>query len=157
MTKRVSFLISIGVAVLFAPAGWAQEGSEAVRPTYVSAEEVHGWRQAGRSVLLLDVRAADEFQAGHIEGALNVHYDQVAAFAAQLPRDHEIVLYCIHSAHRAPAAAKTLRELGFEHLSVLDGGIIAWREAGFPIRSSDLAQAPTILPKTERCQAIATP
>jgi len=105
----------------------------------------------GRPVTFLDVREADEFVAGHLPSAINIIYDQVASLIDQLPRDHPIVIYCIHSAHRAPEAAKTLKRLGFANAYVLEGGIVAWQAGGLTIYASDLAQAPTILPLTERC------
>ncbi len=130
----------------------SQEHSEPpTRAVYVSPEVAKAWLEQGRPITLLDVRAADEFAAGHIKGAINIHYDQVASLVDQLSHDTPIVLYCIHSAHRAPEAAKTLRQLGFQDAYVMEGGIVAWQAAGFPIQASDLAKAPTILPKTERC------
>lgn len=122
-----------------------------VRPPYVTVAEIQGWLDDGNTVTFLDVRAADEFAAGHLSGATNVVYDQVATLKDQLPHDEPIVLYCIHSAHRAPIAAQTLQGLGFTNAMVMEGGIVAWEAAGYPIRASDLAQAPKILPAGERC------
>ena len=121
------------------------------RVPYVTPEVVKSWLEQGRPITLLDVRASDEFVAGHIANAINIHYDQVASLTTQLSHDEPIVLYCIHSAHRAPEAAKTLRQLGFQNAYVMEGGIVAWQAAGFPIQASDLAKTATILPKTERC------
>jgi rhodanese-related sulfurtransferase len=118
---------------------------------------VHTWLKEGRPVTLVDVREADEFSAGHIPHAVNIHYEEMATKAKELPRERPLVLYCIHSAHRAPAASTTLRELGFTELYVLDGGIVAWQAEGFPIRAQEIAQTPTILPKTERCAPAAHP
>ena len=134
----------------------SQESSE-TRATFVSPEVAKAWLEQGRSITLLDVRASDEFVAGHISNAINIHYDQVASLADRFPHDQPIVVYCIHSAHRAPEAAKTLRQLGFQNAYVMEGGIVAWQAAGFPIQASDPAKAPTILPKTERCSAAAKP
>jgi rhodanese-related sulfurtransferase len=92
-------------------------GSEAARPEarvpYVSPATVQVWLAEGQRITFLDVREADEFAAGHLPGARNIVWDQVASLADQLPHEQPIVLYCIHSAHRAPQAAKTLQRLGF--------------------------------------------
>lgn len=121
------------------------------RAQYVTPETVKSWMEEGTSVTFLDVREADEFAAGHIKGAINIPYDQVASLADQLPHDQPIVLYCIHSAHRAPEAAKSLEALGFDNVSVLEGGIVAWQVEGLTILASDSHATPTILPVTERC------
>ena len=98
---------------------------------------------------LLDVRQSKEFIAGHLPGARNIVFDHVAALLSELPTDQPIVTYCIHSAHRAPEATKTLRRLGFANAYVLEGGIVAWQAGGLTIQSSDFAQAPRILPQPE--------
>jgi len=107
-----------------------------------------------KPVTFLDVREADEFAAGHLPGAINIHYDQVASRADQLPHEHPIVIYCIHSAHRAPEAAKSLQALGFDNVWVLEGGIVAWQAEGLSIHAADLAKPPTILPLTKRCDEL---
>ncbi|PIQ83516.1 MAG: hypothetical protein COV75_07015 [Candidatus Omnitrophica bacterium CG11_big_fil_rev_8_21_14_0_20_63_9] len=129
----------------------------AARASYVTPKTVDGWLQAGTDVLWLDVREPDEFIAGHIPDSVNVRYDQVGSAIDQLPKDRPIVLYCIHSAHRAPEAASALLSRGFTNVHVLEGGIIAWQVEGLPIRSSDMAGSPTILMKTERCEDVAQP
>ena len=140
-------------ALADAPPPVAKDSQES-RVPYVTPEVVKAWREQGRSISLLDVRAADEFEAGHIAESITIHYDQVASITKQLSHDEPIVVYCIHSAHRAPQAAKTLRQLGFQNTYVMEGGIVAWQVAGFPIQANDLAKTPTILPKTERCDAL---
>lgn len=122
------------------------------RPPYVSPAEVKEWLDQGRPITFLDVREADEFAAGHLPAAKNVVYDQVQTLTGQLPHDQPIVLYCIHSAHRAPLAAKTLQGLGFTQALVLEGGIVAWQAEGLTIRAADVAAAPKILANKERCE-----
>lgn len=154
-TRLVSVLLSglswcsWGAALL-----GAAEPDEAPTSTYISPAAVKVWLEEGKTVTFLDVRQADEFEAGHLINAINIHYDHVASLADQLPHDQPIVLYCIHSAHRAPAAAKTLQGLGFSNTYVLEGGIVAWQAGGLSIRANDLAKPPTILPKTERCEQL---
>ena len=161
-TLRITALLlisGIGTSHLFAAeiAAVRARGDAATEEVaYATPTVVKAWLDEGQSVTLLDVRQADEFAAGHIANAINVHYDQVAALVDQLPHEQPIVVYCIHSAHRAPMAAKTLRGLGFNNVSILEGGIVAWQAEGLPIRASDLAHMPTILPKTERCDNLET-
>jgi len=69
---------------------------------------------AERRVLLLDVRTPGEFTDGHLEGALNVPVDELAAKLSTLPvgKGDKVVLYC-RSGRRSAIAAKLLREAGF--------------------------------------------
>ena len=148
--------VSLAAILLALPRAGAAE--EAVsRPAYVEPKTVSTWLEAGREVIWLDVRAADEFKAGHILGAINIVFDQVLSLSGRLPHDQPIVVYCIHSTHRAPEAARALKRAGFDNVFVLEGGIVAWQVAGFTIRAQDLAKAPAILPYTERCSQKAQP
>lgn len=124
----------------------------AERPPYVTPAAVKQWLEEGKPVTFLDVREADEFAAAHLAGAINVVFDKVEALADRLPHDQPIILYCIHSSHRAPLGAQTLRSLGFTNAVVLDGGIVAWQAEGLTVRAADLAAAPQILTKNERCE-----
>ena len=99
----------------------------------------------------LDVREPDEFAAGHLPEAINISHDRVTSIMERLDRAAPLVLYCIHSAHRAPEAAKALRQRGFANAVALEGGIVAWHTGGATILASNPTQSPTILPLTERC------
>ncbi len=148
-----SALMAFGCLGLLA-AGHTACADDAPRPqaAYVDTATVKTWLAEGRPITFLDVREADEFAAGHLPGARNIPHDQVASIANELPHDQPIVVYCIHSAHRAPEAAKTLRGLGFANATVLEGGIVAWQAGGMGTRPGVLPQAPPILPVRSRCQ-----
>lgn len=142
------------VTLLAAQPVWAEEHPLGQTP-YVTPVAVKTWQEE-KEVVFLDVREPDEFAAGHLPGARNIVWTEVASLIGQLPKDRPIVTYCIHSAHRAPEAAKTLRSLGFENAYVLEGGIVAWQAGGLSLRANDLAKVPTILPVTERCKVKAS-
>ena len=84
--------------------------------------------------LVLDLRAAGDFEKGHIPGAKNVQMSQfdpenrALAAAKSLP----VVLVC-KTGQTAGGAAKRLGKAGFEKVFVLDGGIGAWQQAGLPL------------------------
>jgi ArsR family transcriptional regulator len=90
-------------------------------------------RLAEGAVILLDVRPADEYAAGHIPGAINVAPDSVDRVIAGIGRDAQIVAYCRGPyciyAHQAVAA---LRRRGL-NARRLDGGLPEWREEGRPV------------------------
>jgi rhodanese-related sulfurtransferase len=59
----------------------------------ISREELIA-RLSKREVVVVDVRPAEEFEAGHIEGARSIPIDQLAERLAELPTDREVVAYC---------------------------------------------------------------
>lgn len=76
--------------------------------------------------IVLDVRTKDEYDQGHIEGAVLLPVDEISAKAEEVLKDkkEKILVYC-RSGNRSATAAKTLIEMGYEN--VLDfGGIIDW-------------------------------
>lgn len=84
--------------------------------------------------VILDVRSPEEFADGHIPGAINVPYDQIAANLDSLESflTAEIVVYC-RTGRRAGVAEKALREAGFTQVVDLEGHMVSWNEAGFPV------------------------
>jgi rhodanese-related sulfurtransferase/DNA-binding transcriptional ArsR family regulator len=103
------------------------DGTDAPEP--VSRDELAA-RLAQGSVIILDVRPADEFAMGHIPGARNVSLPGLERMASTLDPGTEIVAYCRGPyciyAHQAVAA---LRKQGF-NARRLDGGLPEWREDG---------------------------
>ncbi len=79
---------------------------------------------------LIDVREADEFQAGHIPGALNVPGSSLIQQAPSVLPDpsHPVVLVCA-GGHRSAIAALELQSLGYKAVSSLAGGLRHWPQA----------------------------
>lgn len=85
--------------------------------------------------IIIDVRGAGEFAAGHVRGARNIPMGQLARKLQQIPRDRPIVTYCnMHhrGESRGERAAAMLREHGYQARTI-DGGYPAWKEAGLPV------------------------
>ena len=75
--------------------------------------------------LLLDVRQPEEYEAGHIPGAMLIPLGELEGRQEELDRSKRIITYC-RSGHRSMAAAITLCGLGFRGVHHLDGGILQW-------------------------------
>ena len=88
------------------------------------------------SVIVLDVRPSDEYDAGHIPGSVYVPLNELKGILSGLPRGQEIVAYCrgpycVLSVH----AVEMLREQGFSAVR-LEEGVQDWRALGFPVSVS---------------------
>ena len=89
-------------------------------------------------VAIFDARSVASYRAGHLPGARHLDFAGArrAARAGRTPAPigHKIVIYCASpdlSASRK--VAQTLAALGFKRISLLDGGVAAWRKNGFPV------------------------
>jgi hydroxyacylglutathione hydrolase len=101
-------------------------------------------RQAKKdqSLFVLDVRTPEEYAAGHVPGAVNVPYDQVASHLAEIPKDKEVVLYC-RSGRRTGLAAEVLEANGYTKLVHLQGDMQAWLQDGRPVEGGDATRPAT--------------
>jgi rhodanese-related sulfurtransferase len=84
--------------------------------------------------VLVDIRTPDEFAEARIEGAVNIDYyapDFVTRLAG-LDRTTTYVIYC-HSGNRSTAALEIFRDLGFDSVHAVAGGIQAWEASGLAV------------------------
>jgi glyoxylase-like metal-dependent hydrolase (beta-lactamase superfamily II)/rhodanese-related sulfurtransferase len=89
-----------------------------------------------RDLIILDVREKDAFDAGHVPGARHLPRGQLELRVNQeLPDPTARILACCEFGKISTLAAATLRELGYNRAVALDGGLKAWREAGYPMES----------------------
>lgn len=96
------------------------------------------------AVTVLDVRPADEFEAGHIPGALSVPVAELRKRMRQVPKGREVVAYCrgrycVYSLE----AVTLLRKNGYRARRAVEG-LPDWRAAGFPVESGAPRGAPTL-------------
>jgi rhodanese-related sulfurtransferase len=87
---------------------------------------------------VLDVREDSEWQQGHIPGAIHVPLGQLGNRMNELEAykgaDTPVVVAC-RSGNRSAMAAVRLRKAGFESVYNLEGGTMAWQQAGMPLES----------------------
>ena len=89
------------------------------------------------TAVILDVRTADEFAEGHIEGAINMDVKNDAAFDSgikALDSSKTYYVYC-RSGRRSHKAATKIQALGFKAID-MEGGITAWKDAKMPVETS---------------------
>jgi len=84
-------------------------------------------------VTVLDVRPSEEYEAGHIPGAINVPLDEIERHLANLPKEQEIIAYCRGEyCVLAFEAVAMMREKGFTARR-LEEGYPEWKAAGLPV------------------------
>lgn len=138
LDQVVSSLSAVGQAgvkgyLLGGMGAWDTSGRplEAVRQLPVS--ELHKRIEAGSNpYTVLDVREPSEWREGHIEGAINIPFHQLASHLDSLPSNKPVATVC-GSGNRSSIAASILKREGFEPANVA-GGMDAWRGAGYSVR-----------------------
>jgi len=99
----------------------------------VSRDEVAGMMKA--NALLLDVRPKQEFDAGHLKGAINIPIDELRRRLKELPKDRQVITYCRGEfCVFADEAAEILRSKGYDVVR-LEGGWPEWQSEGRPVRT----------------------
>ena len=90
---------------------------------------------AGAHYVLVDVRSPQAYAQEHLPEAVSLPVDALDRLAGSLPHDRQLLLYCTCPAeHGSLAAARKLHDrYHFTRLSVLRGGMEAWRDAGYPL------------------------
>jgi molybdopterin/thiamine biosynthesis adenylyltransferase/rhodanese-related sulfurtransferase len=95
------------------------------------------------SPFVLDVREQDEWDEGHVPGAVHIPRGNLESRIerAEPDRSRSIVVYCA-AGNRSAFAAKTLEELGYEDVVSLAGGFTDWKRNGFPVELATGLDAP---------------
>jgi len=107
---------------------WVSSGRETRSLSYLSVSDLQA-RLAGQNPpTVLDVRSPEEFKSMKIEGAVNHTFDRVVEGSCPVSLDTEAVVVC-QTGFRAAIAASLFQAQGCGHISILSGGMDAWRHA----------------------------
>ena len=116
--KVQQYILALLLVVFTLPA--AADPVDLAKRRYLSPQEAASLQQ---KVILLDVRSAEEWRAGHIKGAVHIPYDQVPDKISTIIPDRSvpIVIYCA-SGGRARYVIGAVRKLGYTAVPVMKGG-----------------------------------
>ena len=95
--------------------------------TYVSA-----FVDANRDHFLLDVRTPEEFDEGHIAGAVNIPVQILDQYLSSVPQDRDVVLYC-RTGNRSQVAMEILNQAGYQNVYDIEGGTVNWVAQNRPL------------------------
>jgi len=110
----------------------AQEGD----PPFITLKEAFG-KYHDPGTIFLDAREPEEYEAGHIVGAINLPFDWIDDYwpgvEPQLNKNAAIVIYCSGAECESSLfEGRYLRELGYQDLYIFFGGWSEWESRGFP-------------------------
>ena len=137
MTSTQKLLSPLLILLLFMTACGSDQSATATKDGVRGVSADQGFEIQSNppaDLVVLDVRTPQEFQEGHLEGAMMIDFYE-ADFKAQLAElDPNVpyLLYC-RSGNRSGQTADIMTELGFSNVAEVQGGIISWTEAGLPI------------------------
>ena len=120
-------LILLRLAVILLTAGGKdKENDQGAGYVNITAEEAKQIMDSEEGYIILDVRTQEEYDGGHIPGAIVISHEEIAEKAeeALTDKDQLILVYC-RSGRRSKLAAEALVELGYTNIKEF-GGIIDW-------------------------------
>lgn len=123
MKKLVFLLLAV---MMLTACGQDKENDQGAVYVNITAEEAKQIMDSEEGYIILDVREQDEYDAGHIPGAILIPYTQIEEKAEEVLTDKNqlILVYC-RSGRRSKIAAEALAELGYTNIKEF-GGIIDW-------------------------------
>lgn len=109
-------------------------GSESAAGESLGAAELKTRLNKGEQILVLDVRPATDYADGHVPGATNVPVESLPQRLPDLAdwRQRPLAVIC-RTNRRSGEAARQLREQGFRNVLLVNDGMLAWQQAGFPV------------------------
>ena len=122
--KKLIFLL-LAVMMLTA-CGQDKENDQGAVYVNITAEEAKRIMDSEEGYIILDVRTQEEYDQGHIPGAIVISHEEIAEKAEDVlaDKDQLILVYC-RSGRRSKLAAEALVELGYTNIKEF-GGIIDW-------------------------------
>jgi hydroxyacylglutathione hydrolase len=111
---------------------WYVEGEPFDRLGVLSVHELRNLLDSNSNFTLLDVRSKEMWQRGHIPGSMNIYSGNLVDRMEEIPRDRPTVVIC-NVGNRATHAASMLKREGYEDVSVIIGGTIAWDASGYTL------------------------
>jgi rhodanese-related sulfurtransferase len=105
----------------------------------ISAQELAQKLNDENPPTIIDVRAPEAYQKGHLPGAMNIPRESIAGSMGDIPLDRSVVVYCnMHQPGDSSSenAAEMLRDAGY-HARSLKGGFPEWKESGNPVERGE--------------------
>ena len=147
MKKKTIFTVALMVLAFFALSGIAvfAQDCESLKDVLAGLKVDKPWgivKVDGayelwqvKAATFIDVRTPEEYEQGHIPGAINIPLETLPDKVARLPKDMDtlIVVHC-KSGWRGSLGMVTMRQLGYVNSKGFNGSWLAWKDANHPVK-----------------------
>jgi cytochrome c oxidase cbb3-type subunit 3/ubiquinol-cytochrome c reductase cytochrome c subunit len=120
------------VSVVANPRG--PEPSFEAKASLVPVDTVKRELDRKAAMVIIDARPPADYARMHIAGAISVPFYEVDAYAKQIPKERYVLAYCACPHAESGKVQSALRALGYPRVAVIDEGLFAWRDRGYPVR-----------------------
>jgi hydroxyacylglutathione hydrolase len=136
LEKAVRYLIRVGYDRIIGylkggVEGWYNAGFPVEHLPVLTVHEVKAKLNRREKLTILDVRSENEWNEGHIKGALHVYVGHIKEKMADVPKDKPVAIFC-NVGRRAGLGASILLQEDYREVCNVLGGMSAWRAAGYP-------------------------
>lgn len=136
-SPHMLIVLAGALLLLGACAAAPQAGPPAAAPpaafATIDVAELKARLDAGEELVVLDVRSPEEYaQDGRVAGSTLLPLPELAQRMGELERDQPIACMC-RSGNRSLTACAQLAQAGFTSLVNVEGGMVAWSAAGYPV------------------------
>ena len=114
---------------------WREDERPVARIARMTVHELHERLEEDPGLQVLDVRERDEWESGHIGGAVHEPYHDIRGVPDGLDANAEIAVICASGQRAAVGASLLARHGARAVIHVADGGVPAWRRAGWPLQT----------------------
>lgn len=121
------YALAVVLLVFSVSTAFAESEAPSIAPS-----ELIALRTSATAPVVIDVRTKEEFESGHIPGAVNIPFDEVAKRISEIDAPHGVALYCMLGP-RARKGEAALLAAGYTSVLHVEGGLAAWRAAGLPV------------------------
>jgi len=124
---KTRLLITLIAAFALAPIVNSQQIKQ------ITSTEANTMLQKDKKLIVLDVRTSEEFNVGHIKGAINIDIRQNDALAKidKLDRNARYIVHC-RTHHRSQTAVDHMAQSGFKNVYQMTDGFMGWSQNGLP-------------------------
>lgn len=132
--KQLIMIMAFSMIVSTASACGLSEKVDGYENTDIQHTLKH-WKAGDKSpvpFMLLDVRTLEEYAEGHIKGALLIPVQELQQRISEVPKDRQVYVYC-RSGVRSVRASNILVKAGYTRIENVQGGFMAWKDAGYPV------------------------
>ncbi|MBX9722758.1 MAG: hypothetical protein K2X81_15265, partial [Candidatus Obscuribacterales bacterium] len=113
---------------------------EIAESSVISVDELKRALDAGEELLVLDVRRAGEYDAGHVPNAINIPLSELPQNISNIPGDGPLAIICA-SGYRSSIAKSVLERCNFRFSMNVLGGTVAWKNAGYAVQQIEAITA----------------